>query len=141
MCEDFIPNLVRSNARNEGFWNFERQEKDTVGIHKMTTCYTEGHDKIFSYYGRDLSPSSKWFVGSTAVLLNPMTGEIFMQDFGRFTFFLKYSPEPDPDQIFYSLDGTIDITKMGKEWSRFYGEEDPDLDALILKQVYEFTNE
>jgi hypothetical protein len=30
---------------------------------------------------------------------------------------------------------------MGKEWSRFYGEEDPDLEALILKQVYDLTKE
>jgi hypothetical protein len=141
MSENVIPNLVRSNPKNIGFWNFEKQEKATVRIENLTSCYTEGHDKIFSYYGRDLPSLAKWFIGYTAALLNPITGEIFMRDFGRFTFILKYSPVVDPDQIFNCLDGTVDITSMGKEWSRFYGEEDPDLDALILKQVYDLTKE
>jgi hypothetical protein len=141
MGEDLIPSLVRANARNEGFWRFEKQEKATVRIRQMTISYTEGHDKIFDYYGRDLAASTKWFVGYTAVLLNPITGEIFMQGFGRFTFLLKYAPEPNPNQVFYSMDGKVDITAMGEKWSRFYGEEDPDLDALILKQVYARTKE
>lgn len=141
MSEDLILNLIRSNTKNDGFWNFESQERATVRIEKMTRCYTEGHDKIFNYYGRDCPPLTKWFVDSTAVSLNPITGEIFMRDFGRFTFLLKHSPIPDPKQIFYGVDGTVDTTSMGKEWCNLYGEEDPDLDALILKQVYELTGE
>ncbi len=141
MDEQSVANLVKSTPKNDGFWRFEEQEKNIVKVQKMTNYYTEGHNKIFSYYGRDLPASTKWFIGYTAVLLNPVTGEVFMQDYGRFTFLLKHLPLPyNRNQKIRSLDGDFDISIMGKAWSGFYGDEDIDEDALMVKQIYEFTN-
>ncbi len=131
-----IPDLIRMNKKNEGFWSFENQSQSSVAIHQMTQCYTEGHDKIFDYFGRDLDASCKWFVGYTAVLLNPKTGEIFMQDHGRFTFFQKYIPMDYGRQVtFLSADGYIDLTAMGPLWGRAIDQEDPDEDAALVKNI------
>ena len=65
-----------------------------------------------------------------------------MRDYGRFTFLLKYFPEPPyRKQKVMSFDGSLDITIMGEEWGHFWGEEDDDEDALIVKKVYELTFE
>ena len=136
-----IPELVRSNPKNEGFWRFEKQSKDTVNIFQMTHCYTEGHDKIFEDYGRSLEALCKWFIGYTAVLLNPETGEIFMQDYARFTFFLKYIPVPyERRQVFYGLDGATDITIMGPEWGNVIDEEFWEEDEDLVKNIYDSSN-
>ncbi|MTB53527.1 hypothetical protein [Lewinella sp. W8] len=137
MDENVVASLVRTNIKNLGFWKFQKQDQATVGIRRMTQCYTEGHDKLFDYYGRDVPAEAKWFVGYTATLLNPTTGEVFMQDYGRFTFLLKNLPRPHiRKQVFWGMDGHTDITRMGEEWSNFYGEEDPNEDAEIVEQVY-----
>lgn len=133
-----IPALVLSNTKNDNFWSFGKINKETVRIYQVPTFFMESHKKLFNYYGGDLGADTKWFIGYTAVLLKPDSGEIFMRDFGRFTFLLKHLPSNFKKiQELETLDGKVNIASMGKEWSHFYGTENKIADALVVKKIFD----
>lgn len=84
--------------------------------------FDEGGCTFFDDYGEYISEECKFSLSIHSVMVNPITGEIFAFNTGRFSVFFKCNYEKagvqnsDKLRKGYTFDCITDISELGDEW-------------------------
>jgi hypothetical protein len=93
--------------------------------------FDQGGVVLFRDYGRDLPETCKWSLGVNNVMVHPTTGVVFAVHYGRFTFLLRWlGVRMRRCESVETLDGTIDLRSLEREWWDWWCEDDDDIAEL-----------
>ncbi|WP_212003273.1 hypothetical protein [Chitinophaga sp. HK235] len=89
-------------------------------------------------YGGTLPENTKYTLSYHHMFINPDNGQIFAFQWGRFTFIARamFDEEDDPDGEIraYGLDGEVDFSPLGDNWTWIHGYKHD------LMQAYELSS-